>query len=125
MFVPSYLMWHYTSAIKDFLKVSGNFVWFFYHFFSIPVLVETFFSPFKRMGEQYKKGFDIGAFLGTFVVNTLMRIVGVISRTLVIGVGIVTIILVVTLSLALFGVWLILPALVPTLFLMGIIGINI
>ena len=77
------------------------------------------------MGEQYKEGLDIEAFFETFVVNTLMRIVGVVARIFVIGAGIVTIVLAVVLGIALFGVWILLPAFVPTLFLMGITGINI
>ncbi|MCK5060047.1 MAG: hypothetical protein KAR00_02805 [Candidatus Pacebacteria bacterium] len=124
-FIPHYLVWHYTRAIKDFFKVFRNFIWFFYHFFSIPVLARTLFSPFRRMGEQYKEGLDIEAFFETFVVNTLMRIVGVVARIFVIGAGIVTIVLAVVLGIALFGVWILLPAFVPTLFLMGITGINI
>jgi ABC-type multidrug transport system fused ATPase/permease subunit len=125
MFIPGYLLWHYTRAIKDFFKVSGNFIWFFYHFFSIPVLFGTLVTPFRRMEEKYKKELNIEAFFEALIVNIIMRIIGALSRATVILVGIIAILLTIVSSVALFIVWLLLPLLVPTFFLLGIVGINI
>jgi len=80
--LPLYLRWHYSVAIVDLLRIDGNIFWFLWHFFSVPDTFRTFFSPWERMGEKYKKGLDVGDLASTFIVNTLMRIVGVMMRSI-------------------------------------------
>ncbi len=77
-----YITWHYGSALVDILRVWGNFMWFVLHFFSTFTLIKTFLSPWRRLHEVYKKGLDPGQLAGTFIVNTLMRMVGIIARSI-------------------------------------------
>lgn len=83
----SYFSWHYSRAFVDMFHIWMNFLWFVYNFFSISALIETFFDPWKRMGESYPKGLDIPGVISTFVVNALMRIVGIMVRLIVLGIG--------------------------------------
>jgi len=120
---PYYLAWHYTFAIRDFLGIWGNMIWFTYKYFSIPVLLKTLFSPFKRLREYSKNGLDIGSFFEALVVNIVMRLVGFILRSSVIFIGIISLIASVLLGLVAFFVWLALPALIIFLMVTGLVGV--
>ena len=115
-----YLVWHYTEALADWWRIVGNFVWFFFHMFSIGLLTRTLFSPFKRMQEERKKGSlafeDWG---GAIIVNLLMRIIGFLVRLMIILVGIIFILFTILIGATAFLLWLILPALVAFLLVFG------
>lgn len=116
-----YLIWHYTEALVDWWRIVGNFVWFFFHMFSIGLLLRTLFSPFKRMREERKKGSlafeDWG---GAIIINLLMRLIGSLVRTIIIIAGIIFIIFTILIGAAAFLLWLILPALVIFLIVFGL-----
>ncbi len=110
--IESYFAWHYGRAFADMFHVWMNFLRFVFNFFSLSVLVKTLFDPWKRMGEAYPKGFDIVGIASTFLINMLMRFVGVMMRLIVIGIGL-------SLALAVFIIGLlagILWALLPVVF---------
>lgn len=121
--LPYYLAWHYTSALKDFFNIWGNMIWFVYQYFSIPILFKTLLSPFKRLKEQSKGGLDIGGFFEALIVNLVMRIVGLILRSIVIGVGIISLIATFFAWLVAFFVWLVLPFAIIFLMITGLIGV--
>ena len=75
-----YVAWHYTAGLLDCLRRLADFLWFIYHFFSVPVIARTLFTPWRRLGESYRRGLDPGRTLETFIVNTLMRLFGFIVR---------------------------------------------
>jgi hypothetical protein len=118
--VFSYFIWHYTTALKELFGLCRNFLWFVCHFFSINVLGKTLFSPWQRMDEPYKKGFSISAFFETFIVNTLMRIVGFFIRALVILAGIAVWLVVLALEIVFFAAWILMPAIIIILFVSGL-----
>ena len=107
--ITSYLYWHYTGALKDLWQHLKNFLWFIYHFFSIPVLLHTFFMPWRRMGEAYPKGLDIAGYLSTFFINSLMRFLGMAMRTFLILAGLFCLAGTFAVGVFAFGVWLALP----------------
>lgn len=107
--ITSYLYWHYTEALKDLWQHLKNFLWFVYHFFSIPVLFHTFFMPWRRMGESYPKGLDIAGFLSTFFINSLMRLVGVLMRFFLILMGLFCLFLTFSAGVVACVIWLALP----------------
>ena len=104
-----YIRWHYTYGIVDLIGVVRNFVWFFYTFFSIPFLLKTLFKPFERLGEQYGKRFDLGAWAETFVINSLMRFVGALLRSFLILNGILFIILTICIGFLFLMAWILAP----------------
>lgn len=114
-----FVIWYYTAALFNFIKISGNFIWFLYHFFSIPILIPTLFSKWKRIGDVRTKKFDIKDFFSVFIVNSIMRVIGFFIRSFVIIAGLLFIILAVAVEITLFAVWLFLPVIIVTLFALG------
>lgn len=103
--------WHYTKGVRELVSVSRNFLWFVAHFFSFNLFIRTLFAPWKKMGESYDRGLDLGRFASTFIINSLMRTVGFVTRVIVLGVGLVSYVFVLTFSVGVFLIWLFAPAL--------------
>lgn len=115
----NYLWWHYTLAWRDLWGIFSNFIWFLYHFFSLPVLVRTLFSPWKRLGEVYPDHFDLGATLATFFINSLMRFVGLLFRVVLICFGSLVLVVTCVLAVIMFAIWLALPGIIGYAFISG------
>lgn len=115
-----YLTWHYGQAYRDIYHVWMNFVWFCFHFFSISDLLASLFQPWKRMGEEYPTGFDIGRILSTFIINIMMRIVGAFVRLIVIAIGLGFASGVFFLGLSILILWTIMPVCFVALVVMGL-----
>ncbi len=107
--IGAYVSWHYSQALRDLSRNIANIIWFLYHFFSIPILLATFFSPFQRLDESYGKGLDLERFASVFVVNTLMRIVGMVARTAFIAAGVVSIAIAAVGGAVIFAMWVAAP----------------
>lgn len=118
LFIPYYAYWHYTRGISDLLQNLKNIVRFAFGFFSIPILLRTIFAPWERMGESYKKGFDLESWMETFILNTLMRFVGFVIRFITIILGLLASAVSIILSLIIFVSWILMPFLL--FFIMGL-----
>ncbi|MEK7136545.1 MAG: hypothetical protein AAB821_03070 [Patescibacteria group bacterium] len=119
-FGPLYFYWHYTKGARDFFVVWKNLLWFEYHFFSIPVMFQTLFVPFRRMAESYPKLLDIEEFFSAFVVNILMRLVGAVIRLGIIIVGASLWLILLLVGVLAFIAWFILPVILVFMFVSGI-----
>lgn len=117
---PEYVIWHYTTALRLCLNIVTNFLWFTFHFFSIPILLKTLFSPWHRLREQYKSGFHPQAFAEALVINSIMRILGFVIRTIVIVFGSVFCVVVALVGAVCFLLWLVLPAILLGLIVLGV-----
>ncbi len=117
--IEHYISWHYGQAYSDIYHVWTNFIWFFFNFFSIKLLFSTLLSPWKRMGEEYPAGFDIGRAAQTWVVNVLMRFVGAGVRLIVIAVGLSFALLAFLLGLVVLIVWTVMPIFFVALIISG------
>lgn len=116
----AYFSWHYTQALKDFLVHSKNYLWLVFHFFSISVLLKTLFSPWQKLDERYKGGFNIGSLFETFIVNVLMRFVGFFIRFFIICFGLLAMVLTLACIILAFVLWIFLPFIITLLFISGI-----
>ncbi|TSC67550.1 MAG: hypothetical protein CEO19_173 [Parcubacteria group bacterium Gr01-1014_73] len=115
-----YLVWHYSQALTDWWRIVGNFVWFFFHMFSIGLLSRTLFAPFKRLQEERKKGsWKFEDWGGAIIINILMRFVGFGVRTVIIAIGLVFILFTIVIGVIAFVLWLILPLSVAFLLVFG------
>lgn len=84
-----YTRWHYVTAIGDMAQVVRNIEWFLWEFFSISLLLRSFFVPFHRLEEHVAHSFDLSRWFEAITVNVLMRLVGMLSRlTLVVTGGV-------------------------------------
>jgi hypothetical protein len=114
-----YLSWHFISCFKGLLNVWRSFLLFNLNYWSLPLLLRTLFSPWRRYQYSYGKGFDIKRFFEVLTFNSISRTMGFIMRTFLIVFGILT-----ELALLLGGVlallcWLVLPGLILLSFYHG------
>lgn len=87
----SYVKWHYTTAYVDFYRIAKNYLWFFWHFFAIPLHLRTLFIPWRRLSEETGRYFDLERTFERIIVNTLMRVVGMLIRLIFIFIGLIVI----------------------------------
>jgi len=115
-----YLGWHYGKALMAVFSFWKNILIFLFNFFSIKNLLGNFFTPWKRLADSYPKRFNIKVYFFTFLVNTIMRIVGMILRFIIITIGLACCaIFVIFLPFALV-IWLALPLIIAVLIISGL-----
>ena len=120
-FIVHYLKWHYGAGVTEFWLFWKNILWFGYHFFSLPLLWRTLFSPIFRIHETSQgQGFDIQLILQNVLLNLTTRIVGFAMRTVVMLAGAVFEIAAAVCAGITFAIWLMFPFLAPGLFLFGL-----
>lgn len=100
--------WYYTRAFKDMLVVWSNLMWFVVHFFSIPLLVRTLFSPWKRMTDPYHPK-SVEDFFGTLAMNMVSRLLGALVRTVIIVCGVLLLLLGVAGLFLIIVLWILMP----------------
>ncbi len=120
--IVNYIIWHYTRAILEFSHIYKNILSFLFNFFSIPILIRSYFAPWRRMGEDYTKNIvtDLEDVASVFVVNTIMRLVGMVMRTIIIVLGLLFIALVALFYPILLFIWLIMPLILIFLVTLGV-----
>lgn len=104
-----YLSWQFLDMPKNIFKAWRNFLLFNLNYFSILLLLETFFSPWRRYYSLYPKGFDIGKYFEVFSLNLISRVLGAILRFFLILIGILVEIFIIFAGIIVFLFWLILP----------------
>ncbi len=118
-----YLLWHYSRAYIQFFNVWKNLLWFIVKFFSIPQMLRSWISPWKRITEDRKKAWNIEDMAGSFVINILSRFIGAIMRTVVIISGIFSLLVTFVGGLVTYLIWTVAPALIVFLIILGIVYI--
>lgn len=116
-----YLRWHYEESLRQFWEIWKDFLWFGYHFFSIPLLVRTLFSPIYRIKETYDwRHLRLELIFQSMAVNVVARVIGFLLRIIVIALGIIFELVVLFMGPALFLIWATLPALA-----LGLMGVGL
>jgi hypothetical protein len=110
--------------VRDIVNIIGNFLWFFWEFFSIRLLFATLFVPFNRLEDAPRSKFDPGQIAQAFLVTTLMRIIGALIRMFVILIGIFCILLTFVVGLGMLFIWLAAPCVVVALFALALVFLN-
>ncbi|HEY4479332.1 MAG TPA: hypothetical protein VI981_03180 [Candidatus Paceibacterota bacterium] len=119
----SYMYWHYVLAWKSIWAIWKNIAWFLTHFFSLRLLTRTFFTPWKRMQEERKRGFSAADFFSSILVNTILRLVGMAARAAVLLVGLVALIVHAVIGIVVFAAWLFVPFVLLAGFIKGVLMI--
>ncbi len=114
-----YILWHYTKSWQDVFRVISNYLWFVSNYFSIQLLSRTLFSPWRRLSLSGGKGQE-DSFVGALLVNTIMRVVGFLIRSLTIFAGCIALLLSVFVAGIFLILWLIFPVAVFFLFFGGL-----
>jgi len=114
-----YFWWHYTIALADLARnYAGIFAWLL-DFFSIKHLLLNLALPWRRLGEGYPDHFNWEGFFAAVVVNTLMRLVGILFRLLMIVAGLISLVASIIIFVLIFAIWLALPFWLLFLFILS------
>jgi hypothetical protein len=105
-----YLSWQFFDVPGNILKAWKNFLKFNLNYFSVPLLLKSFFSPWRRYKVSYGRGFDIGKYLETLISNLIFRFLGLMMRSFLIIFGLLVEIFIIFVGILIFFGWLILPA---------------
>jgi hypothetical protein len=117
--ILDFVGWYYTRAFRDILAVWSNVMWFLVHFFSIPLLLRTLFSPWKRMTDQYQRT-GMEDLFETLVMNMMSRVFGAFVRLLIVGCGIFFLMLGVVSLFVVIVTWVFMPVLTLVSLLYGV-----
>ncbi len=109
--ISLWLEWHFFDVPKSILQGWKNYLKFNLNYFSIPVLFKTFFSPWRRYGMSYGKGFNPGRYFEVFIFNLFSRSVGAVLRIFFMVMGLLAEIFIVLSGAVMFLGWLALPLL--------------
>jgi len=99
------------------LGVWKNYILFALNYFSLSILLKSFFAPWRKYKWGYPRGFDIGEFFSTFISNAFSRFLGALMRIVLIVVGVFFQIFVVFAGLIIFLLWMLVPLIIITGFL--------
>jgi len=120
IFLKDYLVWHYGRAVRDFFGVARDLLWFTYHFFSLPLLTRTLFSPFSRIHTRGFSILEVEVSLQNIALNFISRAVGFVLRVIVIAAGTASTIILASLLAIAFACWILLPVIIIFLFAIGV-----
>lgn len=110
MIIVGFLSWWYTEGWKQtFLKVRARLVGVF-DYFSIDLLLRTFFSPFRQISAGRVQG-SMQIQMRAFFDRLISRVIGAIVRSIVMVIGLVTLFVSIGLGFVWIIGWLMLPLL--------------
>lgn len=113
----TWFLWQFYEMPKFLFSVWNNYMMFATNFFSVKLLLKTFFAPWRRYKWNYPKGLDIAEFFNTFISNAFSRFLGAMMRTVLIIVGILLQVFVAMAGLIIFVGWLFVPFIIIAGFL--------
>lgn len=105
-----WIFWQFLEVPRNILMAWSNFLKFNLNYFSIPLLIKTFFSPWRRYKVSYGKGFDAGRYFEAFFSNFIFRILGAILKSFLIFIGLLAEVFIILGGMIVFLGWLVLPA---------------
>lgn len=115
-----YLIWQFYDSPKEILKGWRNFLLFNLDYFSLSLLLRTFFWHWHKYYYPYGKAFDPWRYFEAFVFNMMSRLIGLLLRTFFIILGIVAEILIFFIGIIIFLGWFLLPFISLSMFIFGI-----
>jgi len=114
-----YLAWHFLDTTGDILAGWKNCLRFNLNYWSVPLLLRTFFSHWRRYQYSYGQGFSFKTYFEAFTFNMISRILGALMRSVLIILGLLSEVFVVLTGIFVFFFWLILPILIVSGFYFG------
>ena len=118
--VGLWIQWYFFEMPQEILQGWRNFLSFGLNFFSIPLLLKTLFSHWKKYYWVRGRGFDIGEYFSVLFSNLMSRFLGALVRIVLIIVGLVFEAFIFVCGAILFVGWFVLPILLISGVLIGI-----
>ena len=107
--VHHYFFWHYSRALGEIFSIWKNLIWFVGHFFSLRQLAGSWFSPWKRTIEGRGQKWNLEDLAGYVIINIISRIVGTVIRTLIIFLGVVSVLATIIGGIVVYMFWILAP----------------
>lgn len=117
--VLQWFEWYLIDKPLAILKAWKNLLLFNLNYFSIPLLLKTFFSPWRSYQWSYGRGFDFKIYLEAFLSNAIMRAIGAFLRFFLIILGIALEILIFFLGIFALIIWFLLPLILVYFLILG------
>jgi len=114
-----YFSWHYTKAFGEIFHVWLNLLWFWIHFFSIPELLKSLFSPWKRVTEKRGEFWDFENLASVLIIGLISRLIGATLRGIIILAGLICLTLTIIGGFITYVFWLVAPIAILSLLLLG------
>jgi len=115
-----YFLWHYSQGVKDILLLWKNLLWFITSFFSLPILARNLLAPWHALEEKKTKGgIIISDILSRLAINTIMRLVGLLIRSVFLCIGLFFYLVLLLVGPFLLLFWLFLPFILVASFFIG------
>lgn len=118
--VNDYLLWHYTRAFREIFHVWSNILWFVVLFFSIPQLMRSWFSPWKRIVEDRGNTWSFEDLAGFIIIGFFSRFIGFVIRTIIITIGLIALSIVIVAGIATYLFWFVAPFSIIVLLSFGV-----
>jgi hypothetical protein len=118
--VHHYFFWHYSRALMELFSIWKNCLWFVGHFFSLRQLAGSWFAPWKRTTEGRGEKWNLEDLAGYIIINIISRIVGTVIRTIILFLGIVSLLATVLIGVLVYIFWLLTPFV-----LIGLLGFGL
>lgn len=116
--LSDYFSWHYLYAPRQILKIGRNYLLFFYHWFSVGVLIRTFFAPWKRQTIKRGPGFSFSDFFNVLSFNLISSTIGAIVRSMVLIWWLLAEIAIILFTPCILVIWIVLPGFTFPLYLL-------
>ena len=84
-----YFVWQFSDVPKELARAWKNYLRFFLHFFSLPILFKSLFSPWHGITWSYGRGFSFKKYAEVIVSNIFSRVIGFSLRLVLISFGLV------------------------------------
>jgi len=112
--------WYLIDQPKAILQAWKNFLKFNLNYFSIPLLLKTIFSPWRKITWHKGRGFDFKKYAEVFLSNAISRGIGFVLRLSLIVIGVFLEIIIFLGGVIFFAVWFLLPFLLIGGLVLGI-----
>ena len=113
--IKLWLVWHFYEMPKFLFMIWNNYVSFGLYYFSMPLLIKTLFSPWRRYNWAYPKGFNIGGYLSILISNLFSRIIGAICRLFLLIFGVAFLFLIIIFGALAILLWFLIPFIIAFL----------
>ncbi len=107
--IVQWIVWHFFEVPRFLFSVWKNYMAFGLDFFSAPLLLSTLFSPWRRYGWAYPRGFNIVEYANTFVSNMFSRMIGALCRLVLIVAGVFVQIIIFLVGIIVILLWVLIP----------------
>lgn len=115
-----YIEWHLIDTPRGILRAWKNCLKFNLNYWSVVILIKTFFSHWRRYRFDYGKGFDFKRYLEAWSFNMISRALGVVLRSVFVVLGLISEVFIFLAGMLVLAVWISLPVLMALGFFYGV-----